>query len=74
MPKCIPIDTNLVNPTNIIDGWQVLKGDFSIYKKLLPEMQLCNVAELIKRKRKWNPRCDLVAVEFSIRLQHLILL
>ena len=28
MPKCMPKDTNQVNPTKIIDGWQVLKGDY----------------------------------------------
>ena len=57
----------------IIDGWQVLKGDFSRYKQLLPKMQACIMAELRKRKRKWNPRCHPVAGEFNIRWQHLIL-
>ena len=71
IPKCIPIDTNQVNPTKTIDGCQLLKGDFSRYKQLLPKMQLCNLAEL--RKRKMNPRCHLVEGEFNIRWQHLIL-
>ena len=71
MPKCIAIDTNQVNPTKIIDGWQALKGDFSRYKHLLPKMQLCKMAEL--RKRKWNPRCHLVAKGFNIRWQQLTL-
>ena len=38
--KYITIDKNQVNPTKIIDGWQVLKGDFSRYRQLLPKMQL----------------------------------
>ena len=33
-------------------------------------MLLCKKAEL--RKMKWNPGCHIVAVEFSIRWQHLI--
>ena len=73
MTKCIlgiPIDTNQHNPTKIIDGCQVLKGDFRRYRQLWPKMQLCKMAEL--RKRKWNPRYHLVAGEFSIRWQHLI--
>ena len=32
MPKCIPIDTNQLDPTKIIDGWQVLRVDISSYK------------------------------------------
>ena len=70
MPKCIHIDTNQVNPTKIIDGWQVLKGDFRRYKQLLPKMQLCKMAELTKRKL--NLRSHLVAGEFNIRWRHLI--
>ena len=69
MPKCMPIDTNQVNPTKIIDGWQVLKIDISKYKQLLPKMQLCKMAELKKRKR--NPSvslllfCCIVAVFYT---------
>ena len=48
MSKCLPIDTSQVNPTKIMDGLQVLKGDFSRYKQLLPKMQLCKKAELRK--------------------------
>ena len=44
------IDTNQVTSTKIIDGWQVLKGDFSRYKQLLSKMQLCKMAQLRKRK------------------------
>ena len=71
MSKCIPIDTNQVNATKIIDGWQVLKGDISSIKQPLPKMQLSKMAEL--RKSKWNPRCHLVARGFNIMWQHLIL-
>ena len=71
MPKYIPIDTIKLIPTKIIDGWQGIKVDFSRFNQLLPKMQLCNVAEL--RKRKWNLGCHLVAEKFNIRLQHLIL-
>ena len=55
MPKCMPIDTNQHNPTKIIDGCQVLKEISTDKKQLLPKMQLCNMAEL--RKRKWNSQC-----------------
>ena len=72
MPKCTPIDTNQVNPTKIIDEWQGIKADFSRFHQLLPKLQLCNMAEL-KKERKWNPRCHLVAGEFNIRWQNLIL-
>ena len=48
----------------IVDGCQVLKGDFRRYKQLWPKMQLCKMAEM--RKRKWNPQCHLVVGEFSI--------
>ena len=71
MPKGIHIDSNQVNPSKIIDGWQVLKGDFSRFKQLLPSMQLCKMAKL--RKGKKNLRCHLVAGEFNVRWQHLIL-
>ena len=71
MPKCIPIDKNNFNPTKIIDRQQVLKVVIGIYQQLLPKMQLCKTVEL--RKRKWNPRCHLVAGESNIRWQHLIL-
>ena len=58
MPKCIPIDTNQVNTTKIIDEWQVLKGDFSRYKQLLPNMHLCKMAELKEEVESW---CHIVA-------------
>ena len=49
MPKCTAIDKNQVNPTKIIDGCRVIKGDFSRFNQLLPKMQLCKMAELRKR-------------------------
>ena len=67
MPKCAPVDTNQVNQTKITDGWQVIKGYFGRFDQLLPKMQLCNMAEFRKRKSMWNPRCHLVAGEFSKR-------
>ena len=72
MSKCIPIDTNQVNPTKIIDGWQVLKVDISRNQQLLPQMQLCKMAELIEEEEVESlvPSC---AREFNIRWQQLIL-
>ena len=67
MPKCIPIDTNQVNPTKRINGWQVLKVDISRYKQLILKMQVCKMAGLRKRKRKGNSMHHLVAREFNIR-------
>ena len=49
-------NTNQHNPTKIIDGYQVLKDISTDKKQLLPKMQLCNMAEL--RKRKWNSQCS----------------
>ena len=54
MPTSTPTDMNQVNPTTIIDGSQRIKVDFSRFNQLMQNMQLCNMAEL--RKRKWNPR------------------
>ena len=68
MPICTPLDTNQVNTTKIIDGWQVIKGAFSRFNQLWPKMQLCNMAELRKRKRKWNPRSHLVAEEINTKV------
>ena len=53
MPKCMPIDINQHNPTKIIDGCQDIIKILADKKQLWPKMQLCNMAE-IEKKRKWN--------------------
>ena len=55
MPKCLPIDTNQHNPTKINDGCQVVIEISTDKKTAAAKMQLCNMAEL--RKRKWNSQC-----------------
>ena len=55
MSKCMPIDTNQHNPTKIIDGCKVLKEISTDKKTAVAKRELCNMAEL--RKRKWNSQC-----------------
>ena len=68
----LKIQTNQSNKK--IVGWQGIKVDLTRFNQLLPKMQVCNMAELRKRKRKWNPLCHLVAGEFNIGRKHLTLL